>query len=75
VPHDDRPTKPPPWPDSERPTLVPCQACGGNNVTEMRESDAHAGRFSAVVCRWCTNGGMSPEQVRRWFEHQAKPKG
>jgi hypothetical protein len=37
----------------------------------MRASEASVGRFSAVVCRWCTNGGMSPEQARRWGEHQA----
>jgi len=69
--HDkNRPTDRPPWPD-ESPTLVPCEACGGTNTTEKRESvSGGPGRFSVTLCRWCTNGGMSAEQRQRWRDRK-----
>lgn len=63
-------TDPPPKSD-EHPTSVPCLACGGHHVTEIR---AEAGKFSTVMCRWCSNGGMSPEQIARWIAHETSRK-
>lgn len=36
------------------PTLVMCQACGGNfEITE----ELPGGRYRAATCRWCVRGG------------------
>jgi hypothetical protein len=39
-------------------------------VRELTE-DA-PGKFATIVCRWCTNGGMTPQQLERWLERQKK---
>jgi len=53
------------------PTLVMCQACGGNfEITE----ELPGGRYRAATCRWCVRGGMTREQLRTWQAHQAQRK-
>lgn len=53
------------------PTLVICQACGGNfEITE----DLPDGRYRATTCRWCLRGGMTRNQLRSWLAHEEKRK-
>lgn len=67
-PSVDRPTSPPPA-RSEDPTRVPCFVCGGNHVVELRD-EHRPGHFRTIICRWCTNGSMSPDQVVRWNNYR-----
>lgn len=55
----------------ELPTLVICQACGGNY--EIVE-DLPSGRYRAVACRWCVRGGMTRDQLKAWQTRQARRK-
>jgi len=56
---------------SEHPTLTACLACGG----EYEVSNETARGYQFLVCRWCTCGGMSPVQRRRWLDHVIQRKG
>lgn len=48
------------------PTLQTCLACGGNY--EIVEED-DTGRYRGTMCRWCTSGGMTLKQARKWHRH------
>ena len=57
-------------PDEERPTHPPCLECGGN--FRIRQ-DTETG-YAFVRCAWCTEGGMSPEQIAKWHaRHEGRP--
>lgn len=58
------------WPKEESTTLVTCLSCGGHHTVESLV----LGRYQKQVCRWCTKGAMTAEQVRAWNEHGAKKK-
>ncbi len=74
VPDDPRPTVPPAAPDvtferEERPTLVPCVVCDGDY---QRTSETDRG-YRMTLCRWCTQGGMTPEQREAWNAERREP--
>lgn len=64
APEKDEPVD---WPE-EAPTKVTCYACGGQY--ERVEETFRGHRMSK--CRWCTNGAMSPDQVRAWMDRGGK---
>jgi len=55
---------PPPVPfETEEPiTMVSCADCGG----EYERVEERDGEPCVVTCAFCTRGGMSLEQLRRW---------
>jgi hypothetical protein len=55
----------------EIPTIVQCLACGGNYVLVSEDPD---GKYKVARCRWCTNGGMTREQLKIWREHVIRRK-
>ena len=71
MPDDHSKDKPRGFEAEERPTLIPCPACGG----EFRRIVERArGQYATALCPHCKNGHMDDAQLQAWKTHRiARP--